>query len=231
VNHKAQQRSAFSYVELMICLVLVFTLIALGVAWVAHSKQSARGSVCSDNMGQLMSGVHQYAGDHNDFLPHPNWGLYNRFAGWLCRPPYDIPETNIQTGLLWPYTHSYSAYRCPLDRTNTATFAQRKQKYTSYIMNGSACFFEGQVTPQTPAISKLRPDLILFWQADERNFRDFNDGSSRPDEGPTRLHSGGSTIGVMDGHVDEMKLFEFNSEVLRRPSRLWWNQKSKDGSG
>ena len=98
-------------------------------------------------------------------------------------------------------------------------------------MNGSACFFEGQVTPQTPAISKLRPDLILFWQADERNFRDFNDGSSRPDEGPTRLHSGGSTIGVMDGHVDEMKLFEFNSEVLRRPSRLWWNQKSKDGSG
>ena len=224
-----RHRSAFTFVELTILLVLIFVLLALTFASLARAKQSTRGSTCANNMGQLMSAIHKYGADHNDYLPHPNWGLYNRFAGWLCNPPFQLPETNIQTGLLWPYTGSYAVYRCPLDPTNSATFAHRKQKYTSYIMNGAACFFENQTTPQTAVISSLRPDVILFWQADERNFRDFNDGASRPDEGPTRLHSGGTTIGVIDGSAAEMKHPEFNSEVLRRPSRLWWNQKRKDG--
>lgn len=210
---------------------MFLALVTLAFPMATRSESGGDAAVCGDNLRQLLKSTAQYAADHNDRLPPPNWGFNANYAGWLCKPPYSAGETNVMTGVLWKYGNDLAVYRCPLDKTNTASFQQRKQKYTSYIMNGSACFFEFQRTPRTPAISSISPKAILFWQADERNFRDYNDGASRPDEGSTRLHSEGTPIGVMDGSAEQLSVRDFNLEALRRPGRLWWNQKAKDGSG
>jgi hypothetical protein len=87
-----------------------------------------------------------------------------------------------------------------LDRTNTALFKQRGQKYTSYIINGSITAF--QIRGKTYKITAFRPDAVIMWQADERNPGDFNDASSSPDKGITRIHNIhniGTTVGVIDG--------------------------------
>ena len=160
-----------------------------------------------------------------------NWDFNPSYAGWLCPPPFDKPATNIQTGLLWKYSPNAQVYMCPQDKTNTASFLARRQKYTSYIMNGAACMFQTQARPRTVKISNIRKDAIIFWQADERNFRDFNDGASKPDEGITRMHSDGGTVGVINGSVEHLKAREFNQEILKKPGRLWWNPQRKDGSG
>lgn len=224
-----RSRVGFTLLELLITIVIIAILISLLFPAVAYAKSGAHRVTCMNNQRQLILAMSMYATDNNDAVPHPNWDFNPRFAGWLCRPPFEKPLTNIQTGLLWKYAQNAQVYMCPQDKTNTASFMARRQKYTSYIMNGAACMFETQAVPRTVKISSIRQDAIIFWQADERNFRDFNDGASKPDEGVTRMHSGGSTVGIISGSVQQIKAQEFNQEALKKPGRLWWNPKRKDG--
>ena len=221
----------FTLVELLLTIAIVGVLVSLLLPAVASAKSGAQRVACMNNQKQLLLAMSMYATDNDDSAPHPNWDFNPRYAGWLCRPPFDKPATNIQTGLLWKYSPNAQIYMCPQDRTNTASFLARRQKYTSYIMNGAACFFETQAFPRTVKVSSVRPDAIVLWQADERNFRDYNDGASKPDEGVTRMHSDGSTAGLISGSVQHIKVREFNQEILKRPGRLWWNPKRKDGAG
>jgi hypothetical protein len=72
--------------------------------------------------------------------------------------------------------------------------------------------------------------VIIFWQALETNPGDFNDGSSRPDEGITQLHSRGTTVGVVDGHVEYLKTVKFYEEVnVPIKNRVWCNPGTADG--
>jgi len=64
----------------------------------------------------------------------------------------------------------------------------------------------------------------------ETNPGDFNDGSSSPDEGITKLHSIGTTIGVVDGHIEYLKTLKFYAESSERiKNRLWCNPATRDG--
>ena len=70
-------------------------------------------------------------------------------------------------------------------------------------MNGAVCGY-GKISPNSYKAPQFRQDSVIFWQALETNPGDFNDGSSSPDEGITKLHSLGTTIGVVDGHVESL---------------------------
>ena len=69
-----------------------------------------------------------------------------------------------------------------------------------------------------------------MWQALESNPGDFNDGSSSPDEGITRLHSIGTTVGVVDGHIEYLKTAKFYAEVAQNfKNRLWCSPGTANG--
>jgi len=81
-----------------------------------------------------------------------------------------------------------------------------------------------------PTASAFRQDAVLFWQALETNPGDFNDGSSSPDEGITKLHSFGTTIGAVDGHIEYLKTLKFYAEVnVQTKSRLWCAPDTSNG--
>jgi len=103
--------------------------------------------------------------ENSDYLPHPNADFDVTVAGWLCRPPFTKPLTNLHTGLLWRTLRNYPVYRCPLDRTNAPLFEWRLQKYSSYIMNWAVTGF--RITRATHKLSRFRPEVVLFWQGDE----------------------------------------------------------------
>jgi hypothetical protein len=70
--------------------------------------------------------------------------------------------------------------------------------------------------------SQFLADSIIFWQALETNPGDFNDGSSAPDEGITTLHSVGTIIGGVDGHIEYLKTKKFYAEeAVPCRNRLW----------
>jgi prepilin-type N-terminal cleavage/methylation domain-containing protein len=146
---------------------------------------------------------------------------------------------NNRGGLLWDYLKSIKVYRCPAEKTNNIpTYANRAQKLTSYLMNGAVDGYgeplptgkAGGMAPSSYKATAFRQDAIILWEAYEHNPGDWNDGSSRPNEGITDLHNKGTSLGVVDGHLETVKKTKFTAEALiPTKTRLWCNPGTADG--
>ena len=123
-----------------------------------------------------------------------------------------------------------------MHNTNTGAWRVSNIKFTSYLMNGcvisSATSFnwDAGARGSTYRISSFRPTDMLFWETDESDPNNYNDGASTPAEGFSKRHITGAVIGLMGGHVRYIKWAQYYA-LLADPRRneLWCFPGSANG--
>src|SRR6476620_4707280 len=181
-----------------------------------------------------MLAANLYAGDCSDFLPQPGWP----FAGSGANIPtwasgtggytlggggtelayniaYPLQAQSFKNGQLAPYLSTEKVLQCPADNVHDTRFLKRGIYITSYVWN--LCVNAYGSPARTFKLAHFMADSILQWEPDETVLDAggapyyFNDLANFPDEGVSRRHGKGASVGCFGGSAERSPYVTFTN--------------------
>jgi prepilin-type N-terminal cleavage/methylation domain-containing protein len=229
-------RNGFTLIELLVVIAIIGILAAMILTAVSKAKNSASKATDINNLHQIMIALQVYASDDGDVLPPPNWddGAAGSPKGWLYAIDSNASGSDrfkVNTGLFWSSLQNSKLYFCPMDGPGIAGFSDRPQQISSYAMNGAVIGYDFEVYPPVK-LSALHPTDCAFWETDETDPHNFNDGANWPGEGVSARHFQGAIQAAFDTSVNYIKLVDWNKDADDPgKNRLWCYPGSDDGGG
>jgi prepilin-type N-terminal cleavage/methylation domain-containing protein len=166
----ASWEGAFTLIELLVVIAIIAILAALLLPALSGAKEKAHRIACLNNIRQLQLSWQLYADDNNGTLPL-NTGLPKSSAWVLGNAQLDTTCSNIQAGVIYPYSTSIAIYHCPSDRSTVTGTTQ--PRFRSYSM---CVWISGDDVNAQPSVKNLS-QLLHPGPARTFIFADENEGS------------------------------------------------------
>lgn len=243
-----QVRRGFTLIELLVVVAIISLLIAILLPALQHAREQARSTVCLANMKTLATGVFQYAGDWNDWLPFhsdSNWGTNARHApvttlAKYVRPPKVIRDLSVPQFPWKVDPNDDSAWVCPSDDDigelypNNPTYYPKRVEL-SYMQHQHLCNeyvdASGRTHMDPRQMSSIIGDMYGTQTFGERFMTTtvdkiwcFSDGTVYDPTSPGSpyvgtKHNGGANWGFLDGHA---AWYSDEGRLLNQPTSAAW---------
>jgi len=200
-------RRAFTFIEILIVLVILAIVAALLLPIVARSREEPRERTCRSNLRYIGLACLQYAEDHGDAMPFVNDG-----QPWMSE--------------LGKYVKSPDVFRCPDD--GLAALNLPGPQYSSYGVNAAGWaepLGSSRVGPFSDARGRVRvirlSEIIhpptTFLAGDSlgpNNYAGYYRTAKMSDIGPVQVDSAGDDLGIWTArHTDRISLLWCDGHV------------------
>ena len=214
------RRAAFTLIELLVVIAIIAILAAMLLPALAKAKAMAQKTNCTNNLRQLGTATHLYAGDNNDFLPHGQEVKQGVADSWIDPTTWHVRLLQfVGTG---NPTDNTKVLQCLADKAqlNTAGGMVLRLNYRAneHIFRNKDRKIGGQAIPplKLGAIRSSANIMVLVeksvnsfqtaWQAGQfDSVRSAWSADNNNASGMTR-HNGGTMAVAADSHVTWLRM-------------------------